>query len=393
MLRSQQKIAARLRDLVPGKVVSTPMLSYVPAGRYYWTGSGREALRQILLHLQGKSEKMLRVGVPAYTCQVVGEAARRAGCEVVLYDCDVICTLEDIIPIIRNVDVLLVSYNFGFVPPMNDIAALCERNKVILIEDCAQALGAKLDGKIAGSFGSYAFYSFGISKNVGFCGGLIVSRDEFKLQGLLPFPSKELAKLVGKVAVSPLFFHKMLYPVTRKALQGELHKEHAGMPYDCPMYARHVIFRQMMRYSQIFDLRARNGLYCLKNIKRLEIVRPRWGESAWLYFVIKSSRSQELELKLRSVGVEMGPMYTFCCKDEGCPRASDTSKQVLTFSLNRSEKEIAFIVKKINAVCATGEFEKTKDDVVIAGAQEKISEKTFEKRADTISEKVSESSR
>lgn len=53
----------------------------------------------------------------------------------------------------------------GFVSPrLPDVAAACARRGIPLIEDCAHAHGAKLDGKMVGSTGVAASYSFFMTK-------------------------------------------------------------------------------------------------------------------------------------------------------------------------------------------------------------------------------------
>jgi dTDP-4-amino-4,6-dideoxygalactose transaminase len=51
-------------------------------------------------------------------------------------------------------------------PDVVQIAALCRSKGVTLIEDCAHALGASLEGKNCGTFGDYAAFSFYSNKNI-----------------------------------------------------------------------------------------------------------------------------------------------------------------------------------------------------------------------------------
>jgi dTDP-4-amino-4,6-dideoxygalactose transaminase len=69
---------------------------------------------------------------------------------------------------------------FGTPAPMDELRSLAARHGVKLVEDAAQAAGATLRGKRAGSLGDAATFSFFPSKNL-FClgdGGAIATDDE-----------------------------------------------------------------------------------------------------------------------------------------------------------------------------------------------------------------------
>ena len=66
---------------------------------------------------------------------------------------------------------LIITHLYGRVAPqIREIATLCESAGVTLLEDCAQAHGARLDGSYAGTFGEAASFSFYPTKNLGCLG-------------------------------------------------------------------------------------------------------------------------------------------------------------------------------------------------------------------------------
>lgn len=349
MLLSQQRVTPKISDVWSKPIEDSSLDRYIPSGERSWVGSAREGLRQILLQA-----KVTKVALPAYTCKVVLEAVKRAGCQPILYDAGVVPKVKDIQKIISEVQAVVVCYNFGFMPEMDTISELCQKNKVIVIEDCAQALGAKYKGKLAGSFGDYALFSFGLSKNIGFCGGLIVSKTHLNLPPLEKYPLKELLKIISQVLIAPFFFHPRIYPWSSSQLHKELVKEPEALAYSCPTLAQRVIVHQFQRYDAIIAQRQRNALFCWKNIVRREELRVLLpsldSEPSSLYLVLLSRNKTLLRQRLAEAGIEVGEMLTFCSLDENSTVALQTEKELLTFALYRPQKEIEQLVKTINSI-------------------------------------------
>ena len=74
---------------------------------------------------------------------------------------------------------VLVTHLYGMPIPMDGIAALCAERGLYLVEDCAQAHGAEIGGRKAGTFGHVGCFSFYPTKNLGAFGdaGAVFTRD------------------------------------------------------------------------------------------------------------------------------------------------------------------------------------------------------------------------
>jgi len=75
-------------------------------------------------------------------------------------------SIEAILNNERAVKAVLVVHLFGQSCDMEAITDICQQHRLILIEDCAQAHGAKWGDRLAGSFGDAAAFSFYPTKNM-----------------------------------------------------------------------------------------------------------------------------------------------------------------------------------------------------------------------------------
>lgn len=74
---------------------------------------------------------------------------------------------------------IVVTHLYGQLAKMADLVAMAELAGIPIVEDCAQAHGAQLNGQKAGSFGAVSCFSFYPTKNLGALGdgGAVVTND------------------------------------------------------------------------------------------------------------------------------------------------------------------------------------------------------------------------
>jgi dTDP-3-amino-2,3,6-trideoxy-4-keto-D-glucose/dTDP-3-amino-3,4,6-trideoxy-alpha-D-glucose/dTDP-2,6-dideoxy-D-kanosamine transaminase len=80
----------------------------------------------------------------------------------------------------RRPKAIIATHLYGYMADVRALAEISRAHDVILIEDCAQAHGARRGGSMAGSVGDVSCFSFYPTKNLGALGdgGAIVSNDE-----------------------------------------------------------------------------------------------------------------------------------------------------------------------------------------------------------------------
>jgi dTDP-4-amino-4,6-dideoxygalactose transaminase len=92
---------------------------------------------------------------------------------------------------------------FGQCPDLPAIKAICDKHKVWILEDAAQAIGSEWEGKRSGSMTDYGCFSFFPSKNLGGAGdgGMMVTQNE---------EHAERARLLCNHGAKPKYYHSLV---------------------------------------------------------------------------------------------------------------------------------------------------------------------------------------
>ena len=106
--------------------------------------------------------------IPSHTYCVSAIPFGRTGAKIVWADIEpetFVISAQDIQKKITNkTKMVVVVHLYGLACDMEQIVKICKTNNLELVEDCAQALGAKYKGKQVGSFGDYACFSLHAQK-------------------------------------------------------------------------------------------------------------------------------------------------------------------------------------------------------------------------------------
>ena len=156
--------------------------SYFGVKHVFLVSSGKAALTLILESLSeiaGRQE----VVIPSYTCFSVPSAIVKGGLKPII--CDI---AEDDInyeshhlkeAVSKDTLCVLATHLFGIPCNMEPISTLAMAAESYVVEDCAQAMGAELNGKRVGTAGDVGFFSLGRGKNLSaVSGGIIITNDD-----------------------------------------------------------------------------------------------------------------------------------------------------------------------------------------------------------------------
>ncbi len=144
----------------------------LPEGHAVAVSSGTAALFLALSTLNGKGKK---VAFPVYACSALRNAVAMAYADEMLVDTGY-CSPNIDLQALKScrADIAIIPHMFGLPA---DISGFRD---MLIIEDCAQALGASIGGVQVGLHGKIGIYSFSATKLMtsGGQGGMVVSKDK-----------------------------------------------------------------------------------------------------------------------------------------------------------------------------------------------------------------------
>lgn len=171
--RDLQRGAPTLADIIAA-LLGTPPLQL--------ECSGTASLLVALTALREQQPLRRRVVVPAYTCPLVAIAVKEAGLELQL--CDLRAGHFDMDPVALRAAcdertlAIIPTHLAGRVADVDDALDVARRVGAYVIEDAAQALGARRDGVSVGMAGDIGFFSLAAGKGLSiYEGGLLLARD------------------------------------------------------------------------------------------------------------------------------------------------------------------------------------------------------------------------
>lgn len=144
--------------------------------------SGSDALTLALRALEvGAGDEVI---TSPFTYIAPAESIHQVGAKIVFADIDprtfTLSPAEVAKKISPRTKAIIPIHLFGQAAPLNEIYSLADSGGIAIIEDCAQAIGAKYHGQSVGSIGQLGCFSFYPTKNLGADGdgGMVVTNDE-----------------------------------------------------------------------------------------------------------------------------------------------------------------------------------------------------------------------
>lgn len=251
--------------------------------------SGTSALHlALIVNGIGPGDKVL---VPAHTFIATIWAVLYVGATPVLCDVRLDSATIDCADAERRIDqkvrAIIPVHLYGQPSEMDAVTELAKRHNLIVIEDAAQAIGARYRGRRVGGIGATGCFSFYPGKNLGAAGeaGLVVTRD--------PAHAKRMRSLRHHAQTERYVHGEIGFNYRMEGIQG-LVLNHKLRRLDQWTAERRVIAHQ---YQQ--------GLSGLP-LHLPQIVND---DHVWHLFVVLSDRRDALKAHLAAQGIETGLHY------------------------------------------------------------------------------------
>jgi dTDP-4-amino-4,6-dideoxygalactose transaminase len=239
-------------------------------GRLLLTGSARHALRVLLAHAAGGSRKR-RVLLSSFNCRVVRDAVLNAALAVDTFDFATPSGQIDwelVGESLTDEHLAVVVPHFYGIP--TDFAAMvpaARRKGVLIVEDCAHALGASIAGTRAGQLGDAAVFSFNYDKPISLAGGgaLLINHSavEIDRDAIERYPPRRLElRQFRQLASTLLYGRRREHPPLWARIGAKLHVPPyaaPGLPSGIGSLRAAAGIWQLQRYDEIRDRRNRNA--------------------------------------------------------------------------------------------------------------------------------------
>jgi dTDP-4-amino-4,6-dideoxygalactose transaminase len=249
-------------------------------------GSGLDALRLILLGYElGPGDEVV---VPSNTFIATWLAVTQAGATPVPVEPDPVThniTAEAVeAAITRSTKAIMPVHLYGHPADMDAIVALGRDHGIPVIEDAAQAQGARYRGRRAGTLGDAAGFSFYPGKNLGAMGdaGAVTTDDD---------------ALAERVRTLRNYGSKVKYHHDVPGMNSRLDSIQAAA------------LRVKLRYLDEWNGRRRSlaarYIEGLGSVEGLVLAGPaEWAEPVWHLFVVRSPQRDTLQRRLSEAGVD-----------------------------------------------------------------------------------------
>ena len=277
------------------KIFSTKFANNMPSVA---VGSGTDALH--LAYILSGIKKDDEIICPIFTCTATNIPLLYIGAKIKFADVNpdtLNISIESVKNLITKKTKAIVFVNYAGLPcELNELNKIAKKNKLILIQDAAQSLGATYQSKPITSYADYTIFSFQAIKH-------ITSGDG----GMLVLKNKNHAKKALRIR---------WFGIDRPKKQGgtwENDIKEVGYKYQMTDIGASILLESIKEFKKITAHRKKIFNTYLKNLsknKKIKIVNSKGNfvHAHWIFTIILD-RKDFLQKKLRSKSIETNQVH------------------------------------------------------------------------------------
>ena len=340
----------------------------------FW--KGRVALYAILKALGvGAGDEVI---LPGYTCVMDVNPIKYLGAKPVYVDIepDTFNMNVELLPgkIHSKTKAIIAQHTYGYPCHMDAIMDIAGRNGISVVEDCCLALGSKYKGKMVGTFGKAAYFSFQWNKpyTTGL-GGMAITGDteiaekieSLRANEMCPSSGKEVIMLWAQLVMYRLFIYPRTTALAQRLFR-YLTKKGAVVGSSSSREFQPVMAADF--FKGIGGVQARSGLRQLKKIEQnirhrkeiAELYDKLLEQKGWpsrnysrsimdpvmVRYPVRIAEKQKALLEAAKAGIELGswfecplhpietPLSAYDYEIGMCPQAEKAGREVVNLPLH-----------------------------------------------------------
>jgi perosamine synthetase len=172
--------------------------------------------------------------------------------------------------ITKNTKAIIPVSLYGLPPDLDPIMELAKKHNLVVIEDNAQCALSRYKGRLAGTIGHMASYSFENTKHIS-CGegGMIITNNEYYA---------EMVRKVGGHGFKNLKAEEGRVRLNQDVFQNPHYKRHdvLGWNYRLPEFNAAIALAQLERIEELTDLRVKSAEYFIDVMKTCDYLIPQF---------------------------------------------------------------------------------------------------------------------
>ncbi len=242
--------------------------------------------------------------------------------------------------ITKKTKAIICPHLYGNMPNMHELCKITKKQKIFLIEDCAEALGSYFNKKHAGNFGDIATFSFYGNKTISTGEG-----------GMVCTNNKNLAKLIYKLKTQGLASENKPYYHNILGFNYRMTNICAAIGYSQMLNIKKILIKKKIFKKYENGFKNNQNIFILKNSKDVK-------SSYWLVVILLKKKKlreklvnflkkNKIETRTTFFQIHKMPIYSKKFKLKNGDNLSKNGLCLPSFpELNNNE--IDYIINKIN---------------------------------------------